>query len=666
MNDRDFFKTLKNLFNGNEITYISTPITTGEKFVSWYNSIGKTIPENSIEYVKEKKKNVIEPNIQRVEAYVKKLRKLTNKVIIDPTTFEDETLKWSQEDFYNFWGNIIKELVHEVIFINGWEYSIGCCHELLAALEKGINIYSEDMNKLTISQCIIKLNNSVDMYSSNNLQQEIKLKEILGEVKQYYENKFSSPMKQDEEEQMKDEKLDYLITKQDANIAQFVSFEPNVNLKNRFIHINNFKNNDELSNKRIIEELILAAPSKTVNIRSFSRKAMKGNKLVFNKGINDIDEIIDTIKKNSEDNKLSIVNENIDINDCGVSGVVLGDVMEFSPEDTPKCVEKDGVCSLPREIGFEVLKNVYGFTPDIKFSPNYRVEFSIHPNRQGVKKEHTIIWEYEYYEKVDYQRKISWPNNFSKFIGDKVFGLLIADALGIRVPKSMVISRKIAPFSFGIDTGLKEKWIRTCPVKKEPGKFYTGSSWIDPFELMIREEAKGSNEINIASIISQDGVEAVYSGASFIRKDENNDLIEGVSGKGEKFMVGEEGKVDLPQNVIDEVKLLNNQLRNYHSILGDVSIEWVYDGQNVWLVQLNQLRNINKNNNLEGNIIVDGDPLYYEKVFVRDGLDALRSKIELIRDKNIGIELIGSIGVTSHFGDLLRLSNIPSILKSQN
>ena len=104
--------------------------------------------------------------------------------------------------------------------------------------------------------------------------------------------------------------------------------------------------------------------------------------------------------------------------------------------------------------------------PEINFGPDYRVEFSIHPKKQGVKKEHTIIWEYEKYEDVNYKGRISWPNNFSKFIGDKVYGLLIADSLNIKVPKTTVISRNVAPFVFGKETGSFEKWIRTSLLKK--------------------------------------------------------------------------------------------------------------------------------------------------------------------------------------------------------
>jgi len=178
------------------------------------------------------------------------------------------------------------------------------------------------------------------------------------------------------------------------------------------------------------------------------------------------------------------------------------------------------------------------------------------------------------------------------------------------------------------------------------------------------EEAKGTEDVNLASVLSQDAVEALFSGASFITAYEEEDLIEGVAGKGDKFMVGEKNKEILPTDVVNAVKTLNNQVRCYHSELGDVSIEWVYDGTMVWVVQLNQLRVNNERGSNDRRIIVDGSPSCYKKVFVEDGLENLRQKINLYKKRNIGIELIGNVGITSHFGDLLRLSNIPSILKN--
>lgn len=457
---------------------------------------------------------------------------------------------------------------------------------------------------------------------------------------------------------MKDEKLNSIIEFNLGNIAQFISFDSIDENKCRFAHINKYENNEGCEEKELIQRLIDSAPSKSVNIRSYSPENMKGNKLVYNKKHEDIDEILTIISNNRKERKYSIVNENIDINDGGVSGVALGDVIEFSPEDTPKCVDKEGICLLPRQLGYNFLEKIYGFRPEINFDENYRVEFSIHPNRRGIGKKHTIIWEYEYYDKTGHECIITWPNNFSKFIGDKAFGLLLADTLGIQVPKTTVISRKIAPFTFGKPTGLYEKWIRTCPITKEPGKYYTGDVWVDPFELMNIEESKGNHDTNIASMLSQDGVEAVFSGASIVKRNREDDIIEGVLGKGNAFMVGEENIYNLPESVIREVKRLNNKIRSHYKYIGEVSIEWVYDGREVWVVQLNQLK-ISGNKN----VIVEGNPSCYQVFDVSRGLDVLRELILEIGGKNIGVELVGNIGVTSHFGDVLRLSNIPSKLR---
>ncbi|MGJ0848767.1 hypothetical protein ACR77J_19050 [Tissierella praeacuta] len=458
-------------------------------------------------------------------------------------------------------------------------------------------------------------------------------------------------------EMMKDEKLSDIIEKNYGNIAQFISFDLE-NEEPRYVYIKKYSPGYNCGKRELVEQLIDSAPSKSINIRSYSKKVMKGNELVFNKKIEDIDEILDILSSNKANQKYSIINENIDISDGGVSGVVLGDVIEFAPQDTPKCVDKVGVCSLPKDIGLNMLEKVYGFRPEINFGKNYRVEFSIHPSRQGVLEEHTIIWEYEYYDNISKGCNITWPNNFSKFLGDKAFGLLIADVLGLKVPRTIVISRWLAPFTFGISTGLHEKWIRTCPVVKEPGKYYTGDKWVDPFEMMIKEEKKGEKDINIASILSQEAVEPIFSGACIVKERMENDIIEGVSGKGDLFMLGEEEIDNLPKEVIRSIKRLNNKIRRYFNLLGEVSIEWVYDGNAIWVVQLNQIR-------LSGNkdIIVEGNPKEYIKFDTTTGLEKLRELIKEIKTKDIGIELLGNIGITSHFGDLLRLANIPSYLK---
>jgi hypothetical protein len=455
-------------------------------------------------------------------------------------------------------------------------------------------------------------------------------------------------------ELLKDDKLSFMYENIRCNIARYISIAPD--MKIRYIYIDKeYEYKGDL--RECIIDLIEYSSSKSVNIRSFSIEAMKGNELIYGKKADDIDEIMNIIHKNCDANKYSIINETIDVNDGGVSGVVFGNIIEFAPNDTPKCVEKPNVCFLERNMGIHILKIVYGFAPEVKFDDVYRVEFSLHPQREGICKEHTIIWEYEEFDKYKYDTKIQWPNKFSQFIGDKTFGLIIADYLGFNVPYTTVISRNVAPFSFGKETGLKEKWIRTAPIDKEPGKYYTGDKWTDPFNLMENEEDKGDNEINIAAILSQSAVEPIYSGGAIIYKNKDNDVIEGVAGTGDDFMLGTNEKTALPNDILDNVKELLDSIREYYPILGAVSIEWVFDGNKIWLVQLNQIKNIGG-----GRIIVFGSPTSYEKFYVKNGLEQLRQKIKEVKDKNIGIELVGDVGLSSHFGDVLRQANIPSFI----
>lgn len=457
-------------------------------------------------------------------------------------------------------------------------------------------------------------------------------------------------------EMLKDNKLEYIYRELKGNIARYISITPNMEI--RYINIS-VDNNYSENLRECITNLITISKTKSVNIRSFSTECMKGNELIYGKKIDNIDEIINLIETNCKNNKYSIVNETIDVNDGGVSGVVFGNIVEFAPNDTPKCVEKPDVCFLGKDMGFSILKTVYGFLPEINFDDECRVEFSLHPQREGILNEHTVIWEYEVYDKFKYDTRIQWPNRFSKFIGDKTFGLIVADYLGFNVPYTVVLSRNVPPFSFGKSTGIYEKWIRTAPAVKEPGKFYTSDKWTDPFKLMNSEELKGDNDINIASILSQSAVESTYSGGAIISQTGDEDIIEGVEGKGDDFMLGTKQGSALPNDVVEKLKIVMDELRKYNSIIGNVSIEWVYDGEKIWIVQLNQIKHIG-----EGKVIVPGNPSRYERFFVNLGLDKLRIKIEEIKDKNLGIELVGNVGVCSHFGDILRKSNIPSFISN--
>jgi len=224
----------------------------------------------------------------------------------------------------------------------------------------------------------------------------------------------------------------------------------------------------------------------------------------------------------------------------------------------------------------------------------------------------------------------------------------IADALGLQVPRTVVIPRAVAPFALGRETGLAETWIRTCPTEQVPGRFTTRRGWLDPFRLMQDEDPTGDA---IASILAQQGVEAKFSGA-LIAQTDREPLVEGVTGYGDEFMVGRRGPESLPEAVSRDVLATYRQASKE---LGPVRFEWVHDGRSVWIVQFH--RGVSAT---AGRIIFPGEAGRYHEFDVRGGIEALRTLIDAVKGSEDGIVLVGRVGVTSHFGDLLRRARVPS------
>lgn len=435
---------------------------------------------------------------------------------------------------------------------------------------------------------------------------------------------------------------------QRANVAQFVSFGPD--LTQRYSRIRGYEpNNKFLSIEHSIKALLKESPDGTVNVRSYTPEQPKSRQFIY--GLRNLADVVDGVHRLAADGLYTIVNETIEVYDGGVSGVVIGDMLEFAPGDTPRCVEKPGTVSLPRKLGLSLLEKVYHFCPSLDYDPTLRIEFSIHPLRRGFAHDHTIIWEMEEVGLTDLTADIQWPNLFSRHIGDKTFGLLVADRLGLPVPATTVVSRSVAPFMFGKPTGTGEIWIRTCPTEQVPGLFTTQRGWRDPFRLLAEEDPKGNA---LAAVLAQEGIEAFYSGA-LVATPDNEPIIEGVRGSGDEFMIGHLAPEKLPDEISKSVKQLYDQVASH---LGPVRFEWVHDGKQTWIVQLH--RGVTATS---GNTIYPGEALFYHRFDVMEGIDALRDLISKVQGTGEGIVIVGDVGITSHLGDLLRKAKIPSRLE---
>jgi hypothetical protein len=444
----------------------------------------------------------------------------------------------------------------------------------------------------------------------------------------------------------KDVVLDGLARR--ANVAQFVSFGPD--LAERHAWVCGWPPNHRFgSPEAAVAAVFAASPESSVNVRSYEPHDPKARRFLY--GLKSAEEALAAVSRLAGEGLYTIVNETVDVLDGGVSGVAFGDVLEFAPGDTPRCVETGDTAALPRALGLSLLATVYRFAPALPEQPELRVEWSLHPLRRGYRHKHTILWEIEEPGAAPESLALSWPHRFSRHLGDKAFGLLMADAVGLRVPRTEVLPRGLAPFSFGADTGLAETWLRTCPREQRPGLFTTRHGWEDPFLLLAREDPEGRE---IASVLCQQAVEARHSGAVVTQADDRP-RIEGVRGSGVELMLGRRAPEELPAAVSEAVREVYSQAV---AAFGAVRFEWVHDGAAVWIVQLHRGASTT-----EGKTIHPGEAKCYHPFEIEKGLEALRELIARVQGTGEGIVLVGRVGVTSHMGDLLRRARIPSRLE---
>lgn len=443
----------------------------------------------------------------------------------------------------------------------------------------------------------------------------------------------------------KDEVLDHIAAR--ANVAQFVSYGPGYPPAQRFSRLRGWPRNHYFeSPEHGLRALLNLSVEHSVNVRSYLPDSPKGGEFLY--GLKTVDAALTALERLAGEGRYTIANETVDVKDGGVSGVSYGDIVEFSPGDTPRAVEKPGTLALPRRWALQVLATVYGFRPGLDYPRSNRVEFSIHPIRRGFRNDHTIVWELERFGAAKLPPMVSWPCNFSRLIGDKAFGLVLADALNLPVPRTIVVGRVVAPFSFGRATGSAETWLRTSPREPEPGRYLTVHGWRDPYAVMYSEDPTG---LKMASILAQESVDATHSGA-LIEGPKGTPIIEGVTGHGDEFMVGRKTTSPLPRSVEAKVTRIHRRLRR---VLGPVRFEWVHDGNQIWIVQLHKGATEST-----ASVIVPGDATNFVAFDVRGGLSELDALIGRITGTGVGILLVGDVGVTSHFGDLLRRAKVPS------
>jgi hypothetical protein len=626
-------------FAGSRVTYLSGPITTGIRQI-------ERIRAGALDQIA--KRAIIRENSEALRMTAQQLRSERAEIIVEPGSLN--IASWSQDEYLELWEQFIERHVRLIVFMPGWEYSIGSAIEYARAATHNIRAESVSGAAITVDDAIALLRTAETDLREDNARGELAdLANRLNKVATRLTD-ITRPPAFVSDKLRKDASLDHLATI-GMNVAQFVSFAPhNGRPEQQYSRVAGRAPNDRFASARdAVAELLARSADKSVNVRSYEPFNAQSREFLY--GLTSVDEAIAGLKRLTAEGLHTIVNETVDVADGGVSGVLMGNVLEFAPDDTPRCVEKPGTAALPRGWGRELLSAVYRFPVELDVPLASRLEFSLHPRPRGWQQTNILTWEFSEQAPIIAKPQVSWPNRFSRFVGDKVYGLLVAHHIGLLVPYTTVINRRIAPFGFGRRTESGESWIRSAPIEQEPGRFTTRRGWLDPFDLLQSEDPGGSL---IASVIAQEGVRPEYSGALIVGAT-GELIIEGKLGSGESLMIG----TALPEKVpLGVQKSIRRTYERAYAVLGPVRFEWVYDGTQCWIVQLHC-----GTTNTDAYWLVPGAAERWSHFDVADGLSALRSRLASL-DPYSGLILRGRIGLTSHMAELIRKAGVPARIES--
>lgn len=126
-----------------DAVYLSGPLTTGERFVTWYQATGYQIErENPVAYNKAMAEAVLGPNVQALRTTAQSLRRNVARTVIEPASLTVPS--WAQADYHDFWRAVIDQFASEIVVADGWVFSTGCAVEIDFGLSRGVPVRNID------------------------------------------------------------------------------------------------------------------------------------------------------------------------------------------------------------------------------------------------------------------------------------------------------------------------------------------------------------------------------------------------------------------------------------------------------------------------------------------------------------------------------------------
>ena len=142
----EFFDTIS---TGREAVYLSAPLTTGPRLVSWHRDLHSRASDPAAQHESEFRRAVFTPNQAAASDFARALRLRLGRPVIDPTSLPDQE-GWTQVDYRVFWERVIERVVGRVVYMDGWATSDGCSYEFYVAIRSGCETLRASLEPLTL------------------------------------------------------------------------------------------------------------------------------------------------------------------------------------------------------------------------------------------------------------------------------------------------------------------------------------------------------------------------------------------------------------------------------------------------------------------------------------------------------------------------------------
>jgi hypothetical protein len=150
--------------------YFSTPVTTGPWFYEALAQAGAqgavdSIPSHLLESVRAE---AVAQNLTLSAITAVRIReRLPKHTVINPSMLE--VSEWTQQQYIQFWMDVIDRSVGKVVLGPGWGFSTGCTLECARSMALGIPVLDQYLEPITAVEAFEIVQHSIDSILANGL-----------------------------------------------------------------------------------------------------------------------------------------------------------------------------------------------------------------------------------------------------------------------------------------------------------------------------------------------------------------------------------------------------------------------------------------------------------------------------------------------------------------